>query len=740
MSYQSKHSYEFGLFRLDAGERLLLREGESVPLTPKAFDLLLALVEHDGHLLEKDELLKLVWPDTFVEEANLSYTISLIRKALGDGENGQKYIETVPKRGYRFVAHVREVAVERDEPLIQEISEAQNITEAKESVANRVPVAPAHPIPSAKRWMTRVKRSTLLAMAIIIVVGAGITLYKLLDLNRPIAPNRAMKFTRLTHTGKAICAAISQDGKYVAYVLEEAGRQSLWLRHTATNSDTQIVAPADSNYRGVSFSPDGNFIYYVRGKPRDPTGEFHDISGVLYKSSILGKGEKKLIEKVYNFFSLSPDGSRLAFVRQYPAEGKSAVLIANADGTGERELARRSGPTSFAPGGGLAWSPDSRIIACITMVRTPVLYRSMVGLRVEDGVETPITSHKWYGVMTDLEWLPDGSGLLVLGAERLGSSHQIWHLSYPGDKLRKVTDDLNDYADLSLTADPEAITTVRFDRLVNIWIASGGDVSRIKQISSGAGREDGVDGLVWTHDDRIVYRSCAIGGDNIWIMDAEGMGSKQLSFDDTANFNPTISPDGRYIVWVASPKGRRNIWRIDINGENPKQLTNGIGEWFPQCSPDGKWLVYASAGPSTLWRMPVDGGAPVKLTRRPSWAPSISPDGKLIAFNLLDEASGQWKIAVMPLEGGEPAKDFEILGGIYRPIRWTHNGRALAYPIYRGGVSNIWTQPLDGGPPKQLTDFRDGIIFNFAWSRDGKQLALSRGLINSDVVLISNFR
>src|SRR5262245_57499418 len=107
MSHQSKHLYVFGLFRLDAGERLLLREGESVPLTPKTFDLLLALVEHHGHLVEKDELLKLVWPETFVEEANLSYNISLIRRALGDGENGQRYIETVPKRGYRFVATVR---------------------------------------------------------------------------------------------------------------------------------------------------------------------------------------------------------------------------------------------------------------------------------------------------------------------------------------------------------------------------------------------------------------------------------------------------------------------------------------------------------------------------------------------------------------------------------------------------------------------------------------------------------
>src|SRR5262247_2872673 len=108
MCRQAKHLYEFGSFRLDAAERLLLREGAIVPLTPKTFDLLLALVERHGRLVDKEELFQTVWPDTIVEESNLSSNIALIRKALGDGENGLKFIETVPKRGYRFVAEVRE--------------------------------------------------------------------------------------------------------------------------------------------------------------------------------------------------------------------------------------------------------------------------------------------------------------------------------------------------------------------------------------------------------------------------------------------------------------------------------------------------------------------------------------------------------------------------------------------------------------------------------------------------------
>src|SRR5262249_50891134 len=120
ISLQTKHIYEFGPFRLDAAEHLLLCDGEAVPLTPKAFDILLALVEAHGHLLEKDELLKKVWPDTFVEEANLASNISQVRKALGEGENGQRFIETAPKRGYRFIATVKKIEDKRAEPTNEE--------------------------------------------------------------------------------------------------------------------------------------------------------------------------------------------------------------------------------------------------------------------------------------------------------------------------------------------------------------------------------------------------------------------------------------------------------------------------------------------------------------------------------------------------------------------------------------------------------------------------------------------
>src|SRR6266498_2402411 len=130
MNRLTRHLYDFGRFRLDAKERLLLHDREIVPLTPKAFDMLLALVENSGHLLEKNELMQRLWPDSFVEEGSLAQNISLLRKALGESES-QKFIETVPRRGYRFVASVREL--EGDANLIgQEHSETTIAVKAKQ--------------------------------------------------------------------------------------------------------------------------------------------------------------------------------------------------------------------------------------------------------------------------------------------------------------------------------------------------------------------------------------------------------------------------------------------------------------------------------------------------------------------------------------------------------------------------------------------------------------------------------
>src|SRR5262249_25603986 len=145
------------------------------------------------------------------------------------------------------------------------------------------------------------------------------------------------------------------------------------------------------------------------------------------------------------------------------------------------------------------------------------------------------------------------------------------------------------------------------------------------------------------------------------------------------------------------------------DGNNPEQLTHGTGEIQPSFSPDGRWVVYTSGGPEndaekrTVWRISVDGGEPVRLTTSPSNWPNISPDGRFIACQYKPDPTSAWKIAVIPFEGGQPVKLFDVVPA--SPLRWMPDGTAIAYINTRGDISNIWSQPVDGGLPRQLTRF-----------------------------------
>src|SRR5947199_1244488 len=291
-------------------------------------------------------------------------------------------------------------------------------------------------------------------------------------------------------------------------------------------------------------------------------------------------------------------------------------------------------------------------------------------------------------------------------------------------------------------ADSSALVAVLYDRTVNISVAPYGEWNNARQLTSS--KSNGGLGTVWTPDGKIVYNSRAGGNFDIWIVDADGRNQKQLTDDVYAERSPSVSPDGRHVVFDSTRSGTLQIWRIDIDGSNAKQLTSGAG-FTPNFSPAGQWVVYTTftAGGFRIWKVPIDGGEPVPVINKYALTPSVSPDGKLIACYFVDEKTGASKIALFPFAGGEPVKLFDLqqpAGANTSRVRWLPDGRAVTYINTRGGVSNIWLQPVDGGQPRQLTDFKTDIIFAFDWSHDGKQLALSRGTEERDVILINNFR
>jgi serine/threonine protein kinase/Tol biopolymer transport system component len=576
---------------------------------------------------------------------------------------------------------------------------------------------------------------------VIVLTFVGYTVYRMNLGNRAttkIPPTFAnIQFTRLTSTGKSRQAAISPDGRYVAHVVEDGGKQSLWIRQVATTSNVQIVPASESmEYRGLTFSSDGNFIYYV-------IATANDANGVLYQVPFLGGASRKLFTGVGCPVTLSPDGQRLAFVRAEPGAGESLV-VANLDGSGERVLDRRRPPGFFPAvfwGGAPAWSPDGGLIAVAAGTFTGGFRSTIVGVPAKGGAEKNLTSEHWF-VAERIAWLADGSGLLLSAADRMSFwSRQLWFLSYPGGTARKITNDLNAYYDQTLTADSSAMATVQSQTLASIWVAPQGDAARARRVTSGTNDYDGVEGLAWTPDGQLVYDSNASGSLNIWIAAADGANPRQLTVEKGIITRPAIAADGRTIVFASAHTGSPNIWRMDNDGSNQKQLTRGDSDWSFDISPDSKWVVFSSAksGILNLWKISIGGGEPVKLTEQFSLFPVFSPDGKLIVFNGQDPESHRVRPAVVPVDGGKVTfppgfpQDADPF-----TFQWSADGHSLTYVVERNGVSNLWSQQLEGGQPKQLTHFTSDLIFAYAWSRDRKQLAVSRGTQLSDVVLLSN--
>ena len=576
--------------------------------------------------------------------------------------------------------------------------------------------------------------SVLTAAGTIILILAGFGIYQFIKLrSRMPAPFQSMQVSRFTTSGKATRAAISPDGKYVVYAQGDLGKQSLFVKQVARSNEVEIVPSAAVTYRGLTFSLDGNSVYYVLQEQNNPIQ-------LLYQVPVLGGVPRKILVDIDTPITIAPDQSQFAFVRRSRGKGEDSLMIAQIDGSHERVIASRKGPDFFGPSGP-AWSPDGKIIACASGTNTGGRKMYVAEIRVADGLDRPISAQRW-ATVGRISWVRDGRGLIANIIEPGSSLAQIWYLSYPAGIQRKVTNDLNDYRDMNLTEDSTALVVVQVEAHVNVWVLSNNDTANARQLTEGIGQYNGVRGLTWMPDGRLVYVSRAAGSQDIWMMDQNGKNNVQLTTAETrADLYPSVSPDGRYIVFVSTRSGNSNLYRLDLKTGDQLQLTRGTSEEFPEISGDGKWVIYTATGSTnfTLWKVPIDGGEPVPLTNRLSQWPDVSPDGEKIACWYRSEPNARWQIAIIPISGGEPEKVFDVppTADTPIPIRWMPDGSGISFVATRFGTSNIWVQPLNGGEPRQLTNFDSTQISWFDWSRDGKQLACSRGTVTSDVVLIN---
>ncbi len=577
-----------------------------------------------------------------------------------------------------------------------------------------------------------------LVLGLIVVSAIGFGVYKLFQPPKDFGPT---KMTALTTGGKINGedingqVSISPDGKYVVAAANDSKQQpSLWLRQVSTSSLVRIVAPENGAYFGTTFSPDGELVYYVASLERN------NFVPTLYRIPVLGGTPAKVIDRVDSPVGFSRDGSQFAFVRRNQSD--MSLMVANTDGSGEpRTIAVVKQPNSFSTSGP-SWSPDGKHIACGMFNGVGPGYSTVAMVPVGGGNPTPIGSEKWASVGRVL-WLADDSGLVITAQPEFSSiGTQVWFLPYPSGPARRITNDLNGYGENSVgvTTDAGTIATIQQVNASSIWIAAPNeDETRARQIL----KTNLPDTVAWTPDGKVVYASRTGENWDIWISNADGSGAKQLTADVFIDHEPSVSYDGRYVVFQSNRSGARNIWRIDANG-NLKQLTEGnYVDANPICSADGRTVIFVSqrSGTMSLWKVSIEGGSPVQLTEHPAQLPSISPDGKFISYFYFDEhRNNQPKLSIIPFEGGEPVKTIDLPRSV-QPVAfgWLPDGRSVAYLDNSSGILNVWSQPVDGGAAKQLTNFKSEFVNSFAISRDGK-IAVYRFSATRDIVLIKGFR
>jgi serine/threonine protein kinase/Tol biopolymer transport system component/tetratricopeptide (TPR) repeat protein len=666
-----------------------------------------------------------------------AYYIAVIHAVLGDREAALDWLEKGFENGDSWMVWM---AVE---PRLDDLRTEPRFARLEQGMRLRGDVEGQAPLQAAATTSpaggSTARRSYLWAYALAIVAAAvflGIIGESLFTKGR--APFQNIKITRLRTNGNARSAAISPDGRYVAYTLDEGGREAIWMRQAAVTAGVRVLPPTGASYRSLTFSRDGAYLYYVAYEAND----FEH--GAIYQVPSLGGQPKKLVPDVMSAISLSPDGGHAAFLRSDQIAGRDDLILASLQGDGERRLAFRKHPDRFGYASAPAWSPDGKSIAAvIEKSDSQGHYSNLITIRVDDGQQKELSSQRWQFV-EKIVWLGDGAGVLAIAQDVDSTFQQIWEVLLRGE-ARKITNDLTDYVGLSLTADSRQLTSLQFQTLANIWVAPDGNADHAIQIVPGAGRYYD---LAWTRDGKILYSSDASDTVDLWVREADGSGAKQLTSGGRRNYSPAVSPDGKYVVFHSNRTGNWNVWRMDTDGGNLKALThdNTDGSNWPQVSLDGSWVIFhhrtqTGAG-LHLWKTPIDGGNPTEITQESCWRPAVSPaDGKIACWYTEDTAKPHWRIGVFPPGGGPPLETFEFAPSVSidSSTHWTPDGRAIAYVDNRGGASNLWTQPLDGSRPRPLTSFKAAQILSFAWSRDGK-LAFSRGILSSDVVLITDVK
>ncbi len=719
MNLRPRPAYSFEDFEVDPIKRRLLRNGVPVSVPPRAFELLCYLLERNGEVLSKDELLNKIWPGQFVEENNLTVQISTLRKIFGERKGEHSFIVTIPGRGYSFIAEVSQR--ENTQGILIESETVSEIIVETEEIPR--------PSPAVRTEIgdRRAKRlRALFAVSVILLVAAAGSAFLYSGGTSNVSSAKNLRIRQLTNSGNVSVATISNDGRLFAYVTRERQDQAIYVGSTGGGNDLLIRPPEPVSITDLSFTLDGSHVIYsVNGNGKLGT----------FKRPSFGGPETILTDRADGYV-LSSDGLQVAFFR-IDAEGEGhSLIVSDFDGSNERSLA--SYPKAEAPvAGSLSWSPDGGRFA-FGVTRDSEIFRHDLVVLELGGKQMRFPLEPWRE-LSRTAWTRDSSEVLLtaVGVDSWLSvpKYEVVEFTVAEKAFRRLTNDLSSYGS-SLASGANSFLTVEHRQQNNIWIAPTDDPSSYRQLTKGSfGRYDGLWGLDWTYDGRLVFTRSDGANQVLATMLPDGSSIEQITPSEAIDSMVVGSYEQDLVVFHSNVNGDFDIWRMRSDGSDRRQLTFGRRNYQPFISRDGRWVYYKSwekaNGKGELRRVPVDGGEPEIITNsETSWV-SFSPDGQYFAAGLITD---KHRLAIFSAADNRIVRQIDIpaTSTLGLGTRWTPDSRSVAF---RDIYSGIWLQPIDGGPAKKIDGLPDEKLYNFAWSKDGRFFAFVRGEEKRDVVL-----
>jgi Tol biopolymer transport system component/DNA-binding winged helix-turn-helix (wHTH) protein len=742
---KTKEFYDFGGFRLDTYNRLLWHTGKTVALTPKEFELLLVFVENAGQVLTKDNLLDKIWAETFVEESTLARNISWLRKKLDAGnESGEKFIETCPKRGYRFLPEVTKSSGENtlviEEQTLMQIRVEETISLSDSSFDGEIENANGDQMlkdhrPSGVRRLNskfKIQNSKLirlvLGLATIALIGFGVY-QNFFARHRPkvVLTLHAVPFSGLI--GRENSPAFSPDNKQIAFVWNggEGEIQDIYVRLIGTGEPVRLTKGEKDALVPV-FSPDGRGVAFSRSFP--------DTSKI-YIVPALGGAERKIaeVQSGGTSFSFMPDGQTIAVADRDSANSNSGIFFVNVE-TGAKQ--RLTAPPLNFNDHSPRISPDGKSIVFLRAASVSDMDLYIVSVA---GGEAPRRLTFDQAQINGLAWNADRESVIFSSRRGQSLSANLWQIPVAGDEPVPVMTGGKNPVNPTVAPDGKTIAYGEEFEDINIWrlirSESVAGVSGFKKFIASARSDHSQQ--ISPDGGKIVFVSERTGNSEIWLANADGSNPLQLTTLNGAG-SPRFSPDGKNIAFGRNIEGKGEIFVISAEGGAPRRLTeNPARDVIPAWSADGRSIYFTSdrSGELQIWKMSADGGEARQITQHGAFEAFESPDGKTLFYSKERGVAGLWRVAS---EGGEETPAAELAeAGYWRS--WTVTQSGVYYVARSSGPPyKIMFYNFSDGQTRELAATEKMPLWNFSGlsvSPDGNTILYAQEDQNASSIMLA---